>query len=311
MLHIRIIFLLLATVFLTACTDPSNKQPLRIGTNVWLGYEPLYLARELGYLEQNQVQLIEYTSATQVLRGFRNNVLDAAALTLDEAISLLDSGEQPKIILITDISNGADVLLARQGIETIEQLKGKRIGVEYTALGAYFINRIINIHELSYEDIELIQLEVNEHEDAMDRGQVDAVVTFEPVRSKLLAKQAKILFSSRSIPNEIVDVIVVKADKIEQFETQINHLKNSWYKSLDMMRSQPEKSLSIIGKRLKLSVDEVETSYDGLKLPDQQQNDQLLTDDRNKGLGKVANQLIEVMHERQLIQNKVTADDLF
>lgn len=42
---------------------------LRIGTNVWIGSEPLYLARELGHLDPKVVRLVEYPSASEVLRA--------------------------------------------------------------------------------------------------------------------------------------------------------------------------------------------------------------------------------------------------
>ncbi len=40
---------------LTGCSnEPSS--PLRIGTNVWIGSEPLYLARDLGHFDLKVVQ---------------------------------------------------------------------------------------------------------------------------------------------------------------------------------------------------------------------------------------------------------------
>ena len=45
----------------------ETEPPLRIGTNVWIGSEPLYLARDLGYLNREAVQLVEYPSASEVL----------------------------------------------------------------------------------------------------------------------------------------------------------------------------------------------------------------------------------------------------
>ncbi|MEO8040925.1 MAG: hypothetical protein ABI794_19310, partial [Betaproteobacteria bacterium] len=60
---------------MTGCgRDPEPV--LRIGTNVWIGSEPLYLARELGHLKPDAVQLVEYPSASEVLRAFRNQAID-------------------------------------------------------------------------------------------------------------------------------------------------------------------------------------------------------------------------------------------
>ncbi len=59
------IFLALSAFALAAC-DRQPEPPLRIGTNVWIGSEPLYLARELGKLDPAVVQLVEYPSASEV-----------------------------------------------------------------------------------------------------------------------------------------------------------------------------------------------------------------------------------------------------
>ena len=55
---------------------------LRIGTNVWIGSEPLYLARDLGRLDSDSVQLVEYPSASEVLRAFRNEAIDGMVISV-------------------------------------------------------------------------------------------------------------------------------------------------------------------------------------------------------------------------------------
>ncbi len=115
-------FMMLFCLFAAACSEPRI-QTLRIGTSVWPGYEPLYLARELGYLKTDEVDLLEYTSASQVLRAYKNGLLDAAAITLDEAIKLLEGGEDFRVILVMDVSNGADVLLGQASLKSIDDLK--------------------------------------------------------------------------------------------------------------------------------------------------------------------------------------------
>ena len=66
----------------------AYESPILLGTNVWPGYEPLYLARSLGYWDDSSVKLVEYSSASQVIRAFRNDAIHIAALTLDEVLLL-------------------------------------------------------------------------------------------------------------------------------------------------------------------------------------------------------------------------------
>ncbi|WP_174783595.1 hypothetical protein [Dolichospermum sp. UHCC 0259] len=44
-------------IALTNCTSPTASPLLRIGTNLWTGYETLYLARDLGYYDQKPIKL--------------------------------------------------------------------------------------------------------------------------------------------------------------------------------------------------------------------------------------------------------------
>jgi NitT/TauT family transport system substrate-binding protein len=66
--------------------------PLRIGTNVWIGSEPLYLARDLDQLNREAVQLVEYPSASEVSRAFRNQAIDGMVISLDELFLLAVDG---------------------------------------------------------------------------------------------------------------------------------------------------------------------------------------------------------------------------
>ena len=132
---------LLAGARAAACASP--RPALRIGTNVWIGSEPLYLARELGRLDPGAVQLVEYPSASEVLRAFRNQAIDGMVISLDELFGLAVDGLQPRIILVVDVSHGADVVVGRRGMRTMQDLKGKSVAVESGALGAFVLSRAL------------------------------------------------------------------------------------------------------------------------------------------------------------------------
>ena len=304
------LFLLIVVTFCTACAEPPD-DVMRIGTNIWPGYEPLYLAKELGYLEDSKVRLIEYTSASQVIKAFKNGLLDAAALTLDEAIKLQDSGEQFRIILVLDISSGADVLLGQKSIKSMPGIKGKRIGVEHTALGAYFMARAMEVHNLKNDDIILVPLEVNQHERAFNNKQIDAVVTFEPVRSKLLSTGANILFDSSQIPGEIVDVLIVNEDKLSVLNINIVHLKSAWFRALNEFEKNPGESAKIMDIRMKLGFENVLKAFDGLQLPDEKQNDLLLYAWPEPDLLVSSRRLSKVMFDKSITQKLVDTENIF
>ena len=249
---------------------------MRVGTNLWPGYEPLYLAQELGYWEPQEIKLAEFPSSSEVIRAFRNQSLDAAALTLDEVLMLWQQNIQAEVVLVLDVSNGADVIISDAETKHFRDLKGKKVAVESGALGAYVISRALEINNMSTQDIELVPLGVSDHEAAFKNGDVQAAVTFEPVRTKLLEVGGNEVFSSREMPNEIVDVLVIRKSYIDNHPEQAETLADGWFKVIEFMKNNPQEAAVYISERLKISPEDVISSYDGLDLAGQEENESML-----------------------------------
>lgn len=297
-----------AIVLLAGC-GKAVERPLQLGTVIWPGYEPLYLARSLGYFDESRVRLVEYTATTDTIEAYRNDALDMAALTLDEVLLLKQQGKDLRIILVTDISNGADVIVARSGIASMSGLKGKRIGVEASALGAYVLGRSLDLAGMKPEDIEVVPLQLGEHEAAFLEGKVEAVVTFEPVKTKLLNAGGKVIFDSSSIPNEIIDVLVVKPDYLKTHREEVSKVVKAWFKALAYLDEHKADAAQRIAGRLGISPEEFLASLDGLKLADRAINERMLGGNP-PGIDANLKRLIGVMQAKALLRGAVNTDNM-
>lgn len=294
---------------LLGCT-PEPEPPLRIGTNVWPGYEPLYLARDLGYFDATPVRLVEYTSATEVSRAFRNGAIEAAALTLDEALSLLQYGVAARVVLVMDISHGADVVLARPEIKELRAIKGRRIGAESSALGGYVLARALQFAGLSHNEITVVFVPVAEQEQAYREHRVDALVTMEPARTRLLAQGARQLFDSSQIPGEIVDVLVVRQDYVDKHPQQVKSLITKWFSSLEYINIHPDDSSRRMTKRLAVSPEEVSLLFNGLRIHGVEENHRLLGRTPPDLLAP-AQKLMQTLLKQDLLNKAVALPPLF
>ncbi len=283
---------------------------LRLGTNVWSGYEPLYLARSLGYYDDRAVRLVECSSASQVIRAFRNNTIELAALTLDEVLLLKDLGYDVQIILVTDISEGGDVILGKPHVKQLSDLRGRTVGVESKSLGAYVLTRALQKAGMSVADVAAVPLEVDEHERAFQAGEVDAVVTFEPICSRLLAAGAVRLFDSTQIPEEIVDVLAVRKGVLQDNPEKVRIVLRGWFAALDYLQNHAQDAAQRMSDRLKLPPAEILASYDRMGLPSLDENLSLLDADRPK-LAKTAERLARIMVEHNLLRADVDISELF
>ena len=270
------IYCLLMLLALLGCEkEPSD--PLVFGAVTWPGYESIYVARELGYLDEKQVHLAEFTNTTEVLRAMRNNKLHVAGLTLDEALSLRRYIPDLQVFMVVDVSSGANVLMARQDIKNLGQLKGKRIGVEKTALGAYFLILILHAAHLSADEVHIISLPLDEQVKAYRTGLVDAVVTYGLRRAELSQAGAKPLFDSSNVPGKIVDVLVVRAADAIKHGEQINALAKAWFQALSIIQHDPARAYPLMARRESLPVTELENTLHGITLLDRRQSVQQLS----------------------------------
>jgi NitT/TauT family transport system substrate-binding protein len=255
-------------LLLAACTQPPQL-PMRVGTIPWAGNEPLFLARELGFIPPRQVHLVEHLTVSQTVRAYRNGTLDAAVWTLDEFL-LLDHTRQPtQVVLVLDASHGADCLVARPGVETLAALVGRRVAYEDSALGNYFLHRAEEQAGLAPMSLQRVDIPLSAHELVWQRGEVDAVVTFEPVCTRLQDAGGRVLFDSSNIPGEIVDVLGVRKDYLQAHPQQVDALVRGWLAALKHLQAHPEEDVARMAPRVGLQPEQLRRALEGVRLADE------------------------------------------
>ncbi len=283
--------------------------PLRIGTNVWIGSEPLYLARELGRLDPATVQLVEYPSASEVLRAFRNQAIDGMVISLDELFGLAVDGLEPRVILVVDVSHGADVVVGRQGMRSMRDLKGKSVAVESGALGAFVLSRALALNGMQASDVNVVHLESNEQPTAFEKGQVDGAVTFDPYRVQFLLAGATTLFDSTQIPGEIVDLLAVRASVVGKRPKAVQALLTGWFGAIDYMLRDPNDAARRMGIRQQTSGEQFLEAQKGLNIPSRDENLKMLGGAWPE-LAVTGRRLMTLMLEAKLLRAEVPIEKL-
>jgi NitT/TauT family transport system substrate-binding protein len=293
---------------LAACTR-QPETALRIGTNVWIGGEPLYLARELGGLDPKIVQLVEYPSASEVLRAFRNQAIDGMVISLDELFGLAVDGLQPKIILVIDVSNGADVVVGRSGMRSMKDLKGKSVAVESSALGAFVLSRALALNGMQAGDVNVVHLESNEQPSAFEKAQVDGAVTFDPYTAQFVKAGAQTLFDSSQIPGEIVDLVAVRASVLEKQPNHVQALLTGWFGAIDYMKREPKDAARRMGIRQQTSGEQFLEAQRGLRVPTREENLKMLGGPTPE-LAVTGRRLLALMLEAKLLRSSLEIESV-
>jgi len=296
------------TVLLSACTP--QPQPISISIHVWPGYEPLALAHAIGWLDEKQVKLIQVPAFSDTIKLFEEGKVDAAGLTLDEVLHLREKGIPVSVILVCDISAGADMLLARSDIKTLHEIKGHRIAVEDGALGALMQYQVLQAAGLKLEQITPVAIPIDKQVNAWKQGKIDAAISYEPASSELMQLGGKKLFDSRQIPNLIFDVIAVRTSVLDEAHSAaLRHLVATHLKGLKHINTNPDDATYRMAPRFKLPPEQVMSTFKGLVLPDLDNNIRLLNS-ATPAMLKSAETVAGIMHKANILHQQANLNGL-
>ncbi|WP_019917558.1 ABC transporter substrate-binding protein [Methyloversatilis discipulorum] len=282
-----------ALTLLASCGE-APQLPLRVGLNPWVGYDPLVLARERAMFSPTDLRVIELETSSESARQLRNGLIEAAALTLPEAVELAAAGIDVRVVAVLSVSRGADAVLARPAIVSADQLRGGRIGLEDTALASIMLQRLLETGGLRRDEVTLVMLPVIEHESALKAGRVDAVITFEPVISRLSSAGFVVVLDSANMAGEVVDVLVVRADALRARPHQVQVLLGAFEAGRREMLARPAEAAHSLAAGADLSVDEYALALSRLDIYSDAQSQALLaapTDSPALGLARLSSDL--------------------
>jgi len=277
-------------------------RPIAVAAHVWPGYAPMFLAQDEGWLNAKQVRLVQTRTATASIQALINGEVDGAALTLDEVLKVRSMGLPVSVVMVFNVSAGADMLLADASIKNLPDLKGKRIGYEPSSVGEVMLIKILQMAHLTKKEVLLVPINVDQHHQAWRNKQIDAIITYEPVATLLLTQGAHKLFDTRQAPNMVIDVLVLRKDALNfRYATSIRHLISAHFRALRHLSHNPHDAAYRMAAHLGLGVQQVLGAYKGLQLPDAANNYRLLAADKQLFLNS-AHSLATLMFEHQLIK---------
>lgn len=151
---------------------------------------PLFVALEKGYFtEQNlTVKAIKFSSSNLMIEALVRGDIDAAASVASPTAYLAESKQQGsiKIFGYNANSNTADNHLSailvkkNSSIDSVEQLKNKKVGTFPGTLAYSFTQIVLRNHGIDESEVQINQIESQLHLQALESGAIDALFTYEP-----------------------------------------------------------------------------------------------------------------------------------
>lgn len=256
---------------LSATSSANSAEPLKIGYSDWPGWVAWDVAIEKNWFEEEGVNVqFEWFDYVASMEAYGSGKLDAVHMTNGDALVTGSTGAPSVMILINDYSNGNDMVVAQPGIDSIKDLKGKKIGVEIGFVAHLMLLTALEENGLSESDITLVNAPTNETPQVLASGEVDAIVAWQPSSGQALSMVpgSKAIFTSADKPGIIYDGLSVHPASLGERKEDWTKVLKVWYKVVDYINDPKttQDALKIMSARVGLSPEEYEPFLKGTKI---------------------------------------------
>ena len=253
----------------TNSSETASGTGVRLGFSAWPGWFPWQVAAEQKIFEANNVQvdLKWFDGYLESINTLTAGQIDANSQTLNDTISSVAGGADQVVVLVNDNSTGNDKIIVAEGINSIQDLKGKKVAAEEGTVDHFLLLLGLKKAGLSPKDINFIPLETGKAAAAFVSGQVDAVGVFAPFTTQALKRSgSKELFSSKDFPGAIPDHLVFTRKFVNEQPEKVQAIVDAWFATLEYMKNNSEKTLEVMARRAGVSVAEYKEYAEGTKI---------------------------------------------
>lgn len=251
-----------------------KRSPLKLACITFVGYRPAIIAQEKGFFKAQGVDVdLTYVDFAQLQQAdFSAGKYDGIGLTLGDFIILSANNPNMQSVLVVDETNGADVVVAQPEIKTLEDLRGKKIGVNLGGFSEVFVMEMLRLSNLTTDDVNLVKFDALEIPQRLKNNDIQAGHTWEPFVSESLKQGAVSLFTSKQTPGLILDLVAFRNETIRDRPEDVKAFVRGWLQAINFWEQNLEAGNEIITKTLKIPIDTI--SLDGVNLTNLQENQQ-------------------------------------
>ncbi len=244
-------------------------EKLKIGTVVWAGYAPFYVADKLDLYKPHglKVELQFFNDPALIPTAMVGGALDGGMLTYDQVVGGVAKGLKHRVVMPIDFSNGGDAIVADKSIASVKDFKGKKVGYNPLSPSDFLLAYALKSNGMTEKDISPVNMTPESIPGAMASGSLPVGVTYEPNVSQILGMPGDkfhVVYSSKDAPGLITDVLVFDEKAIAKRKVAINALMQGYLDGLAYMKSHPDESAEIIGKVLGVSAKEATEQMSGV-----------------------------------------------
>ncbi|MFG1294254.1 ABC transporter substrate-binding protein [Xanthobacter variabilis] len=240
-----------AAMLVAGTAGAAQAGKLSIGHFIWVGYGPMYLARDLGYFKDEgvEVDLQVVDDSALAMAAQAAGKLDGVAVTVDDILKYRSKDFCFKAVAVLDDSAGGDGVVVKGDIKDLAALKGKTVALNEGSTSQFWFSYLLTKAGLPLDTVEITNMTADAAAAAFIAGRVPAAVTWEPNLTMVKTQKAgKTLVSSASTPGVIVDVVEFSCDVIEKRPQDVKGFVRAVQRAMTYIKEHKDEAYAIMAK---------------------------------------------------------------
>jgi NitT/TauT family transport system substrate-binding protein len=235
--------------------------PLKIAYSDWPGFTIFEVAKQKGWFKDAglDVELVWFDYLPSI-DAFSAGKVDAVTVVGSDALVTGASGGKSKIVALLDFSEGSDMIIGAPGINSIQDLKGKKIGIEVTLVEHMLLLQALKDNGMSQSDVELVNTATDKTPETLASGKVAAIGAWYPLSGQALKQVpgSKRLFTSAEAKGLIYDVLAVSPTSYAAHKEEWTKITAIYYKCVDYLKDPATRDDAIKIMAAKVGADTAE-----------------------------------------------------
>jgi NitT/TauT family transport system substrate-binding protein len=297
-------------IFFSSMSYAGEK--LRFGYNQWIGSAGLFIAMDQKLFAKHgvDVEFTEFPGPGDGIAAVIAGQLDAVATTSDNVIVIADKAGTSRItqVYFSDTSFGGDAIVAKSGISSIADLKGKTVAASIGQVSHLLLIKALEKEGLTESDINLVNMDGEAAGAAYIAGRIDAAVTWEPWLSKGKSAGGKVIFSSADAPNLILDSIAFNTAYAQNNSASVSAFLAALDEGDQLLSSNPKKAHQILQTFFGVSESDIVEMLGGVKFYSMSKNKELFASGE---LLEVSQEVKDFLIGRKIIKPSLDIAPLF
>ncbi len=262
--------LMLGAVCLTL-SSLASAEPLKIGYSDWPGWVAWEIGVEKQWFKEAGVEVeFEWFDYVASMDAFAAGQLQGVGMTNGDALVTGATGARSVMILVNDYSDGNDMVIGGPGIDSVKDLKGKKVGVEIGFVSHLLLLDALKNNGMTEADVELVNVPTNETPQVLSSGQVDAIVAWQPNSGMALqlVPGSSAIYTSADQPGLIYDLLAVSPESLAANREDWMKVLQVWYRIVDYI-NDPETNadaVKIMASRVGVPPEEYKSFLAGTKI---------------------------------------------